>query len=247
VKAPATAEATSRPAYYAKGRGDGGWRDWWTLLHPPYTAWHLSYVAIGAALARPLDLDRLGWSLLGFFFGLGVAAHALDELRGRPLGTGISTPLLVVVAALALAGGCVDGWLVGGVRLVPFMVVGASLALAYNLEWLRGMLHNGPTFAFAWGSFPLLTGYYVQHWRISISAVLAAAAAFGCSWVQRTLSTPARFLRRQAAHVEGTITLHDATEVAIRSQGLLAPLEKALRALSWTFVLLAVAMVLANR
>ncbi len=27
------------PAFYAAGTG--GWRDWWTLLHPPYTAWHL--------------------------------------------------------------------------------------------------------------------------------------------------------------------------------------------------------------
>ena len=38
-----------RPAFYAL-RG-GGWRDLVTLLHPPYTAWHLSYVALGAAAA----------------------------------------------------------------------------------------------------------------------------------------------------------------------------------------------------
>ena len=36
-----------RPAFYALA--PGGWRDWWTLLHPPYTMWHLSYVALGAA------------------------------------------------------------------------------------------------------------------------------------------------------------------------------------------------------
>ena len=39
---------TSRPAFYALA--PGGWRDYVTLLHPPYTLWHLSYVAIGAAL-----------------------------------------------------------------------------------------------------------------------------------------------------------------------------------------------------
>ena len=38
-----------RPAFYALATG--GWRDYVTLLHPPYTLWHLSYVAIGAALA----------------------------------------------------------------------------------------------------------------------------------------------------------------------------------------------------
>jgi hypothetical protein len=38
-----------RPAFYALGRG--GLRDHVTLLRPPYTVWHLSYVGIGAALA----------------------------------------------------------------------------------------------------------------------------------------------------------------------------------------------------
>jgi hypothetical protein len=42
-------EAEARPAFYALARG--GWRDYVTLLHPPYTLWHLSYVAIGAAIA----------------------------------------------------------------------------------------------------------------------------------------------------------------------------------------------------
>jgi len=51
-------------AYYALG--SGGWRDWWVLLHPPYTAWHLSYVVMGAALAPVLDLGRLAATLLAF-------------------------------------------------------------------------------------------------------------------------------------------------------------------------------------
>ena len=36
--------------------GPGGWRDYVTLLHLPYTAWHLSYVVVGALprAARPL-------------------------------------------------------------------------------------------------------------------------------------------------------------------------------------------------
>ena len=46
-----------RPAYYAAR--PGGWRDWWTLLHPPYTAWHLSYSVIGAALAPRAATSRL--------------------------------------------------------------------------------------------------------------------------------------------------------------------------------------------
>ena len=71
-----------RPAFYALA--PGGWRDYATLLHPPYTAWHLSYVAIGAALAADFRLSRLLPTLAAFFLAVGIGAHALDELHGRP-------------------------------------------------------------------------------------------------------------------------------------------------------------------
>ena len=94
--------SAERPAYYAAR--PGGWRDWWTLLHPPYTAWHLSYVVIGAALAPRVQLTPLLATLAAFFLAVGLAAHALDELHGRPLRTGIPGPALVAVAAASLAG-----------------------------------------------------------------------------------------------------------------------------------------------
>ena len=78
---------TARPAFYALA--PGGWRDYVTLLHPPYTLWHLSYVALGASLAPHFHLDRMLWALAAFGLAMGVAAHALDELKGRPLGTAI--------------------------------------------------------------------------------------------------------------------------------------------------------------
>ncbi|HWF41477.1 MAG TPA: hypothetical protein VN683_05305, partial [Acidothermaceae bacterium] len=171
------AQTRPAPAFYGGGRGDGGWRDWVTLLHPPYTAWHLSYVAIGAALAHPIRLDRLGWSLLGFFLGVGIGAHALDELHGRPLRTGVPSWALAGVGGAAVVGAAVDGWLVGGIHLLPFVAVGALLVLAYNLEWFGGLVHNSAGFAASWGAFPLLTGYYAQHWSISVGACLAAAGA----------------------------------------------------------------------
>jgi len=90
-----------RPAFYALARG--GWRDAWTLLHPPYTAWHLSYYALGAALAPRLYVDRLLWGLLAFFLAVGIAAHALDELRDRPLRTRFSDRALSVAAGVSLA------------------------------------------------------------------------------------------------------------------------------------------------
>src|SRR5436305_598864 len=74
-----------RPAFYALR--SGGWRDLVTLLHPPYTAWHLSYVAIGAAAAPHIYANRLIAALAAFFLAVGISAHALDELHGHPLAT----------------------------------------------------------------------------------------------------------------------------------------------------------------
>src|SRR5581483_1151294 len=80
--APRVNASRPRPAFYALG--SGGWRDYVTLLHPPYTLWHLSYVAVGAALAPRMDWALLGWTTLAFALAMGVGAHALDELMGRP-------------------------------------------------------------------------------------------------------------------------------------------------------------------
>src|SRR5450759_2353789 len=91
------------PAYYA-ARTTGWRRDVWALLHPPYTAWHLSYVLIGASLAPTLNVIRLIATLLAFFLAVGIAAHALDELRGRPLQTEIPASVLWAAAAIGLLG-----------------------------------------------------------------------------------------------------------------------------------------------
>ena len=89
------------PAFYAAGAG--GWRDWWLVLHPPYTAWHLSYIVIGACLASGfVNATRLLATLLAFFFAVGVAAHALDELHGRPLRTQLASAWLVGAAVIGL-------------------------------------------------------------------------------------------------------------------------------------------------
>ena len=53
----------------------GGWRDLVTLLHPPYTAWHLSYVALGAAAAPAVHADRLLAALAAFFLARGRRAR----------------------------------------------------------------------------------------------------------------------------------------------------------------------------
>jgi len=241
------AEPERRPAFYAARAG--GWRDWWTILHPPYTAWHLSYVVIGACLAPHTDATRLLATLLAFFFAVGVAAHALDELHGHPLRTTISDRLLWLAAGAGLAVAVALG-IAGvprvGTGLLAFIVAGPILVAGYNLELLGGRLHSDVGFAFSWGAFPALTGYFAQAERLDLVAILVAAGAFGLSYAQRSLSTPARLLRRRVTGVEGTLTLDDGTLRHIDERVLLGPLEQALHALSWSMVALAVALAVAR-
>ena len=150
----------SRPAFYALAQG--GWRDYVTLLHVPYTLWHLSYVAIGAALAPELEANRLLWGLAAFLLALGVGAHALDELHSRPLHTEISRRALIWLAATSLAAAVTIGIgaaLAWTLWLLPFVAVGAFLVPAYALELAGGRFHTDLWFALAWGAFPVLVAY----------------------------------------------------------------------------------------
>ena len=122
---------SARPSWYALETG--GWRDYVTLLHPPYTAWHLSYVVIGGCLAPIVAWGRLGAAVAAFGLAVGIGAHALDELRGRPLRTSIPSPMLVALAAVSIAGACAIG-IVGAIAFEPWIAVlvpiGAFLVLA---------------------------------------------------------------------------------------------------------------------
>lgn len=240
-------DAERRPAYYAAS--PGGWRDWWTLLHPPYTAWHLSYVVIGASLAPEVDATRLVATLLAFFAAVGLSAHALDELHGRPLRTRIPSAALVAVTTVGLLVAVTLGVLgvarVGWI-LVPFIVAGPVLVVAYNAELFGGIVHTDAGFAAAWGAFPVLTGYVAQANGLGLAALLGGAAAFALSYAQRSLSTPARMLRRQVEHVSGTMTLADGSTRALDDAVLRAPLEQALRAMSWGLMALAAGLAVAR-
>lgn len=233
------------PAYYAS-RTTGWRRDLWALLHPPYTAWHLSYVLIGASLAPRVSVFRLVATLLAFFLAVGVSAHALDELRGRPLQTSIPASVLWTAAAIGLLGavglGIAGLWVIGP-WLLPFIALGVFFVFAYNLELLRGRVHGDFWFALSWGAFPVLTAYFAQTGRLSVAAFAAAAAGYAISYAQRMLSTPARLLRRRSRSVTGMLTLNDGSSVELDRPALLGPLERALAALSWGVVALSIGLV----
>lgn len=237
----------SRPAFYALD--SGGWRDYVTLLHPPYTLWHLSYVAIGASLAPELAPNRLVWGLVAFFLAMGVGAHALDELNGRPLGTRIpswaliATAFVTIGAATAIGIGAAIAWTLW---LVPFVAFGAFIAVAYTLELAGGFFHGDIWFALAWGAFPVLTAYVGASGTLRVEALLAALFAALLSSAQRRLSTQVRFVRRRVSEISGSFVYNDGSVEAIEERMLLAAPEAALRALSAAVVALAIALVVLN-
>jgi hypothetical protein len=234
-----------RPAFYALA--PGGWRDYVTLLHPPYTLWHLSYVAIGAAIAPHFDAGVLGLTMLAFFLALGIGAHALDELNGRPLRTRIPSRTLAALAVGSIAAASAIGVVVALRRdlwLLAFVGAGSLLVVAYNLELFGGTLHGDLWFALAWGAFPVLTAFFASAEEIRIEAVVAAAAAALLSHAQRRLSTQVRDVRRRAASVTGRIEWQDGRTDPLDANALTRIPEQALQALTAAVILLALALVL---
>jgi hypothetical protein len=240
-----TSPRVARPAFYALS--PGGWRDYLTLLHLPYTAWHLGYVAIGAALTPSFSLSRLLPTLAAFFLAVGIGAHALDELNGRPLRTRIPGSILAGLAIVSIAGAVAIG-ILGAATVDPwlglFVAVGAFIVVAYNLEAFGGRFHGDVWFALAWGAFPVLTGFFAAAGTLDTAAGLGAAFAFASSLAQRRLSTRVRDVRRRVRRVSGTIERSDGSSEPVSADTLMRPAETALQILSAAVVLLAAALVI---
>lgn len=239
----------TRPAFYALR--PGGWRDLVTVLHPPYTAWNLANVGFGAVAATQIHTDRFIATLAAFFLAVGISAHALDELNGRPLKTELSDRTLIGLAAVALAGAIgigIAGCFIVSASLAPFVVAGGFFVVAYNLELFGGRFHTDFWLAFAWAAFPALTSWWINTLsfdspRTVVAGILVAAGCFGLVSVQRRLSTPVRRLRRKTVSVSGEQRLEDGTVIPLTAAEIAAPLDWSLRGLSWAVVVLAIGLV----
>ncbi|MGA8216987.1 MAG: hypothetical protein WB771_00345 [Solirubrobacterales bacterium] len=238
-----------RPAFYALR--PGGWRDLVTVLHPPYTAWHLANVCFGAAAATQIHTDRFIATLAAFFLALGVSAHTLDEFNGRPLKTEFSDRMLIALATTSLAGAIgigVAGCFIVSATLVPFVLAGGFFVVAYNLELFGGRFHTDFWLAFAWAAFPALTSWWVNTLslasvQVDVAGVLVAAGCFGLVSAQRILSTPVRRLRRRTDSVTGEQRLDDGSVIPLTAAEISGPLDAALRRLSWAVVVLSIGLV----
>jgi hypothetical protein len=194
-----------------------------------------------------MDWALLGWTTLAFALAMGVGAHALDELRGRPLQTRIPRRVLVGLAFVSISAASAIGIAVAISRtlwLLVFVAVGAFLVVAYNLELFGGRLHGDLWFALGWGAFPVLTAFFACAEQIRVEAIAAAAFAAMFSHAQRVLSTPVRDVRRRVASVSGRIEWQDGRIEPLDAESLKRVPEQALQILSVAVVLLAVALVL---
>jgi demethylmenaquinone methyltransferase/2-methoxy-6-polyprenyl-1,4-benzoquinol methylase len=238
------APASLAPAFYAAP--GGGWHDYWTLLHPPYTVWHLSYVLLGAALAPSPDPKIVAGALVAFGLAVGVGAHAFDELNGRPLRTRIPSPVLVglgtVALLVAVAIGLVGATMVGPLFLL-FVIAGAALVLLYAFE--APLVHTDVGFAVGWGAFPVAATAYATGAH-PVPTALAALAAALLSLAQRRLSTRARSIRRRSVSVSGEIVYSDGSREPIDARGLIGAAEGALSILWLAIFAVSLAVLLAH-
>jgi len=240
-KQPSVAPAT---AFYALA--PGSWRDYWTLLHPPYTLWHLSYVLLGAALAPMPDPKIVAGSLVAFFLAVGVASHAFDELQGRPLGTRIPSSVLLALGSLALLGAVALGVIAAstlGPWFLLLVAVGAALVVSYGLE--IPIVHSDIGFALAWGGFPVVASAAANGAPL-LATVAAALGASLLSLAQRRLSTPVRRVRRKAVDVVGEIRYRDGTTEPLDRQRLIAAPEAGLRLLWLAMLALSIGALVAR-
>jgi hypothetical protein len=173
------------------------------LLFLPYTGMVLSFSVIGSLLAEHVCYERVLAIVAIYFFGLGIAAHALDALGSKgtkPWGTVFSRRQLWLIAlsALSVAYGVALYYML---RYVPALWAVALLegffVFAYNLEWFSGAFHTDGWFAVSWGALPVLAGYVMQSNELSLAAVIVAGSMGLFATVEIKASRPYKELKRR--------------------------------------------------
>ncbi|HET6418614.1 MAG TPA: hypothetical protein VFG19_00565 [Geobacteraceae bacterium] len=179
------------------------------LLFLPYTGMVLSFALIGSLLAGHIFYDRILAIIAIYFFGLGIAAHALDALGGggtKPWGTVFSESHLWLMAltALLIAYGIAVYYMIRHVPLLLLIAVPEGFfVFAYNLEWFGGRFHTDRWFAFSWGTLPVLAGYVMQTNGISVPSILVAISMGFFSTIEIKASRPYKELRRKRHDLSG--------------------------------------------
>lgn len=191
-------------AWYAKRGGKA--RELYTILHLPYTSMVLSYVLIGASLSPSLHFDRLILTLAAYFLGLGLSAHALNELHARHWGETLSrseltTIFIVPLVAALIIGGYGVAVMYGSSRpytavvLCVFIILETFFLFVYNLG--HSKFHSDLAFAFSWAALPCIISYYVNSLTLSLAIVLISLGLGATAAIEINLSRWCKHFRRQ--------------------------------------------------
>jgi hypothetical protein len=174
------------------------------LLFLPYTGMVLSFSVIGAMLADSLHWDRVVATVVIYFLGLGVGAHALDALGSKgpkPWGEVFSKRGLWFAALSSITGAYLIA-IYYMILFVPFLWIVALLegffVFAYNLEWFGGKFHKDSWFAFSWGFLPALAGYIMQTNELRAAAFTIALAMGLFSLLEIKASRPYKALKNRS-------------------------------------------------
>jgi hypothetical protein len=173
------------------------------LLFLPYTGMVLSFSVIGSLLSERIYYERVAAIVIIYFFGLGIAAHALDALGSKgtkPWGTVFTKAQLWVLAiiSLSVAYGIAIYYMILYVSLLwVIALLEGFFVFAYNLEWFAGRFHTDLWFAFSWGALPVLAGYIMQTNGVSLPSLILALSAALFSTVEIKVSRPYKELKRR--------------------------------------------------
>ncbi|MFH0904258.1 MAG: hypothetical protein V1854_03610 [Methanobacteriota archaeon] len=174
--------------------------EFWTILHLPYTAMSLSFLAVGFGIAGVQRWDVFALVMVAYFLGLGIAAHAFDQLPGqgssyvkyltprelRSMGVAaVSAAVMIGVLLMVKLAAWHLLWII---PLQTFFVVAYPYA-----KFAKGFFHNDIWFAVSFGYIPVMAGYYINTLTLNPEFVPWAAVAAIISMIEILLS---RYVRK---------------------------------------------------
>jgi hypothetical protein len=224
-------------AWYALGGSKT--RELYTILHLPYTSMVLSYVLVGAALSPHVYLERLLLALVAYFLGLGLSAHALNELHARHWGEALGKRELEALFLIPLVGALsigaygtfvlyvASGGILASLVLLGFIVLETFFLFAYNTDFSGGLFHSDVAFAFSWAALPTIISYYVNALTITIVPILMSLAMAATAGIEINLSRWCKDFRRKSQLAE--MHFADKSKLSMNTAELIARPERALK------------------
>lgn len=174
--------------------------EFWTILHLPYTFMSLSFLAIGFGIAGVQRWDVFAWIMIAYFLGLGIAAHAFDQLPGQGssyvkyLTPWELTALGVAAVSSAVIIGITWMYKLSAWHLSWIIVLQTFFVFSYPLsKTLRGYFHTDFWFAISFGFVPVMAGYYINTLTFNTEFIPWAIVAALISGIEITLS---RYVRK---------------------------------------------------